>query len=133
MSKTHWSPVQTLWENSEFILSREAPPSGPESLLVLAPASDRPSPAAIRRLEYLHSLREKLDSAWFARPSAMGSQNGRPALLLEDPAGIVLEQRLDRPLELQLALRVGIGVASALGRLHSQSLIHRNLNRVMFS
>jgi len=34
----------------------------------------------------------------------MGSQNGRPALLLEDPGGIVLEQRLDRPLELPLAL-----------------------------
>jgi serine/threonine protein kinase len=58
----------------------------------------------------------------------MGSQNGRPALLLEDPGGVVLEQRLAQPLELQLALRVGIGVASALGRLHARGFIHRNLN-----
>jgi serine/threonine protein kinase len=47
---------------------------------------------------------------------------------VEDPGGIVLEQRLARPLELQLALRVGIGVASALGRLHARGFIHRNLN-----
>jgi serine/threonine protein kinase len=82
VSKTHWSPVQTLWEDSEFILSREAPPGGSESLLVL----------------------------------------------LEDPGGTVLEQRLDRPLELPLALRVGIGIASALGRFHALGFIHRNLN-----
>jgi len=128
VSKTHWSPVQTLWEDSEFILSREAPPGGSESLLVLAPASERPSPATVRRLEYLHSLRERLDSAWFARPLAIVSQDGRPALLLEDAGGTVLEQRLDRPLELPLALRVGIGIASALGRFHALGFIHRNLN-----
>jgi hypothetical protein len=58
VSKTDWSPVQKLWEDSDFILSREAPPSASESLLVLAPASERPSPATIRQLEYLHSLRE---------------------------------------------------------------------------
>jgi serine/threonine protein kinase len=128
MSKTDWSPVQKLWEDPDFILSREAPPGGSESLLLLAPTSEQPSPATIRRLEYLHSLREKLDSAWFARPLAIAWQNGRPALLLEDPGETVLEQRLGRPLELRLALRVGIGVASALGRLHALGFIHRNLN-----
>jgi serine/threonine protein kinase len=128
VSKTDCSPVQKLWEDSDFILSRDAPPGGSESRLVLAPASERPSPATIRQLEYLHSLRQKLDSAWFAWPLAIGSQNGRPALLLEDPGGIVLEQRLARPLEFQLALRIGIGVASALGRLHARGFIHRNLN-----
>src|SRR6202011_1931450 len=63
VNKTHWSPVHKLWEDSHFILSRETPPGGSESLLVLAPTSERPSPATIRQLEYLHSLREKLDSA----------------------------------------------------------------------
>ena len=128
MSKTDWSPVQKLWEDPDFILSREAPPSGSESLLLLAPTSEQPSPATIRRLEYLHSLREKLDSAWFARPLAIAWRNGRPALLLEDPGGIVLEQGLDRPLELPLALKIGIGIASALGRCHAVGFIHRNLN-----
>src|ERR1700757_4532696 len=61
VTKTHWSQVQKLWEDSDFILYREVPPGRSESLLVLAPASERPSPATIRQLEYLHSLRAKLD------------------------------------------------------------------------
>ena len=28
MSETHWFPVQKLWEDSDFILSRETPPGG---------------------------------------------------------------------------------------------------------
>ena len=126
--KRDWRPVQKLWEDADFVLSREAPPGGSESLLVLTPTSEPPSPAAIRLLEDLHSLHEKLDSAWFARPLAIAWRNGRPALLLEDPGGFVLEQCLDRPLELPLALKIGIGIASALGRCHAVGFIHRNLN-----
>ena len=115
MSKTDWSPVQKLWEKSDFILFREASPVGTESLLVLAPISERPSPVTIRRLEYLHSLREKLDPAFFTRPLAIVWQDGRPALLLEDPGGTVLEQ--SRPLMLKVALKLGIGVAPSRSRL----------------
>jgi serine/threonine protein kinase len=68
-----------------------------------------------------------VDSAWFARPTSVVWQNGRPALRLEDPGGTVLEKRLGRPLELQLALRLGIGLASALSRFHAVGLIHRKL------
>jgi hypothetical protein len=84
------------------------------------------SVATLRRLEYLHSFRDRLDSAWFARPTSVVWQNGRPALRLEDPGGTVLEKRLGRRLELQLALRLGIGLASALSRFHAQ-LRHTNL------
>jgi hypothetical protein len=90
MSETDWSPFQKLWEDDNFILSRAIPPSGSETRLVLMAASEQPSPATIRQLEYLNSLGAWLDSAWFARPLAIVSQNGRPALLLEDPGGIVL-------------------------------------------
>jgi predicted ATPase/signal transduction histidine kinase len=128
MSKTDWSPLQKLWEDGEFILSRGVTAGGSEPRLLLVPASDRPSPASIRQLEYLYSLRQKLDSAWFARPLAIGSQDERAALLLEDPGGVLLGQRLARPPELRLTLRIGIGIASALGCLHARGLIHRNLN-----
>ena len=128
MSKTNWSSLQKIWEDADFILSREATPGGSEPRLILAPTSERPSPAIIRRLEYLHSLRERLDSAWFARPTTVVWQNGRPVLLLEDPGGTVLEKRLGRPLELQLALRLGIGMASALSRFHAVGFIHRKLD-----
>jgi hypothetical protein len=128
MSTTDFVLLQKLWEDSEFILSREGSPGGSESRLVLTPISDRPSPATIRRLEYLHALRERLDPAFFTRPVAVAWQNGRPALWLEDPGGSLLEQRLGRPLKLKLALRLGIGIASLLGRFHGAGFIHRSLS-----
>ena len=85
--------------------------------MTLAPISERPSPVTIRRLEYLHSLREKLDPAFFTRPLAIVWQDGRPALLLKDPGGTVLEQRLSRPLKLKVALKLGIGIAPSRSRL----------------
>jgi PAS domain S-box-containing protein len=128
MSTSDFVLLQKLWEDSEFILSREASPGGSESRLVLAPISERPSPATIRRLEYLYSLREKLDPAFFARPLSIAWQDGRPVLRLEDPGGTLLEQRLGRPLKLKLALKLGIGIASVLGRLHAAGFIHGSLN-----
>jgi len=128
VSKTNWSSLHQIWEDADFILFREATPGGSGPRLILAPTSERPSPATIRRLEYLHSLRERLDSAWFARPTSVVWQNGRPALVLEDPGGTVLEKRLGRPLEVRLALRLGIGMASGLSRLHAVGFIHRKLD-----
>jgi serine/threonine protein kinase len=128
MSTTDFVLLEKLWEDSEFILSREGLPGGSESRLVLAPISERPSPATIRRLEYLHSLREKLDPAFFTRPLVIAWQNGRPALWLEDPGGTLLEQRLGRPLKLKSALKFGIGIASLLGRFHAAGFIHRSLS-----
>jgi hypothetical protein len=54
MSKTDWSPVQKLWENSDFILFREASPVGTESLLDSCPQNHRHNwskelPAAVSR------------------------------------------------------------------------------------
>ena len=69
-----------------------------------------------------------LDSTWFVRPGALISQNGQPALVLENSGGTVLERGLSSPLELQVVLRAGIGIASALGRFHARGFIHGSFN-----
>jgi serine/threonine protein kinase len=47
---------------------------------------------------------------------------------MEDPGGTPLARLLGRPWELPQFLRVAIGVAVALGRIHSRGLIHRDVN-----
>ena len=128
MSTTAFVLLQKLWESADFILFCGQSADGSEPVLILAPASERPSPAAIRGLEYLHSVRHRLDSAWFVRPVALVSQNGQPALVLENAIGTILEHRLGLPLELQVVLRAGIGIASALGSFHAHGFIHRNFH-----
>jgi serine/threonine protein kinase len=48
-------------------------------------------------------------------------------LLLYDPGGEVLESFLGRPLELTQFLRLAVGLAAVLGRLHGRDLIHKDI------
>src|SRR4029450_6307965 len=85
------------------------------SVLVLAPASQRPSPATLRKIEHEYALRHELDSAWAVRPLALSQQGGQTILTLEDPGGAPLEKCLSGRMETAQFLRVAIGLANALG------------------
>jgi predicted ATPase/signal transduction histidine kinase/GAF domain-containing protein len=125
MPKVSRSILEVLREDQEFVLSRVL--RHDERVLLLAPASEHPSPETIARLEYAYSLREELDPAWAARPLELTHHDGRPALLMEDPGGELLERRLGQPIELHEFLRIAVGLAVALGSLHARGLIHRDV------
>jgi GAF domain-containing protein len=65
--------LQTLWQSGDLILSRSTLADEETSVLVLAPASERPTPAIIARLEHEYSLRDELDSDWAVRPRTQES------------------------------------------------------------
>ncbi len=52
---------------------------------------------------------------------------GRYALLLDDPGGEVLARLVGRSWELPAFLRVAVGLATALGRLHERGLVHKDI------
>jgi serine/threonine protein kinase len=119
--------LETLWEDGDFVLSRSTLAGGQVPVLVLAPAWDRPAPEIIARLEHSYALREELDPFSVARPLRLVHHRGLPSLLLEDPGGNLLARLLGHPWESRQFLRVAIGVAVALGRLHARGLIHRDV------
>src|SRR3954468_13334482 len=120
--------LETLWEDVEFVLSRGVRRDGePSPFLVVAPASAQPSPGSLARLEHAYTLRNELDPAWAARPLRLVRDHGRPTLLLEDPGGEPLARLLGQPWEITSFLRVAIGLAAALGRLHERGLIHKDV------
>src|SRR5271166_6309770 len=120
--------LETLWKDGDLVLSRSTGPGDPAAVLVLAPASEQPAPGIIARLEQTYALREKLDPSSVAWPLRLVQHRGLPALLMEDPGGTPLARLLGRPWELPQFLRVAIGVAVALGRIHSRGLIHRDVS-----
>ena len=119
--------LETLWEDGEFVLSRGVLEGEPAPLLVVAPASAQPAPGSIARLEHAYSLRDEVDPTWAARPLRLVRDRGRATLLLEDPGGEPLARLLGRPWEITPFLRVAIGLAAALGRLHERRLIHKDV------
>src|SRR5262249_24800848 len=109
---------EPLWEDGDFVLSRSALADEGAPVLVLAPASERPTPAIIARLEQAYALREQVEPSSVARPLSLENESGLPTLLLEDPGGDLLATLLGQPWEVPQFLRVAIAVAAAVGQLH---------------
>src|ERR1700727_1868458 len=120
-----------LREGADFTLYRGRQHGNPSPVLVVALTGEQPSPQGIRRLEHEYSLVAELDPAWAARPLALTRHEGRTILVLQDPGGEPLDGILQRdqvqPLDLTRVLRIGIGFARALGQVHRQGFIHKDI------
>ena len=119
--------LETLREDGEFVLYRSRWKGDLPADLVLAPVLEHPSIGSLKRLEHEYSLRPELDSDWAARPLTLVRREGRPMLILEDPGGEPLDRLLGQPMELSRFLRFAVGLAAALGKLHQQGLIHKDI------
>src|ERR1700677_152056 len=119
---------ETLREDEEFALSRGRRDDGElPTILLVAPVSEHPVPAILERLQHEYALRTELDSEWAARPLRLARREGRSMLILEDPGGEPLDRLLGKPMELSRFLRFAVGLAAALGKLHQQGLVHKDI------
>ena len=120
-----------LRERADFILYRGRKNGHSSAVLAVALATAQESPQGLRRLEHEYSLAADLDPAWAATPLSLTRHQGRTVLILKDPGGEPLDQILERekgqPLDLTRFLRIAIGLASALGQVHRQGLIHKDI------
>src|ERR1700726_3466198 len=119
---------ETLREDEEFAFCRGRKDDGElPTVLLVAPGSEHPVPAILERLEHEYSLGEELDSDWAARPLTLVRREGRPLLILQDPGGEPLDRLLGQPMEITRFFRLACGLAVALGKLHQQGLIHKDI------
>jgi PAS domain S-box-containing protein len=119
--------LEALRKDEEFILYRGRSQADGPQVLLLSPAVDYPAPDSLKRLEHEHSFREELDPAWAVQPIAVVRHWDRTVLLLEDPGGVPLDQLLGRPWDLAFWLRLAIGLAVAIERLHQRGIIHKDI------
>jgi PAS domain S-box-containing protein len=120
--------VEPLREDHEFVLCRGRPKEeGAPSILLLVPASKRPAPESLKKLEREFSLRDELDAAWAVRPLALSQYNEQKVLVFENPGGEPLDLLIQGPMPLRQFLRFAIGLAAALRELHNRNLIHKDL------
>ena len=125
----HWSgyDLDPLREDADFGFYRGRRVDDAASVLLLIPAGDEPTPAALRRIEREYALRSDLDPDWAVRASAVERLGRQAILVLDDPGGVLLSELLNRARDLPWRLRVAIALAAAIGRLHARGIIHRDI------
>jgi PAS domain S-box-containing protein len=123
--------LELLREGGEFTLYRGRQRGNPSTVLAIAPFAEQPSPQSLRRLEHEYSLGAELDPAWAATPLELTRHEGRTILVLHDPGGEpldgILEQGCGQPPELTHLLRIAISLAKAVGQVHRQGIIHKDI------
>ncbi len=119
--------LRPLRKEAEFVFYRGWRDAAPSHVLVVAPVSEQPAPGTLSRLEDEYDLRNELHPAWAARPLALVRDKGHMALVLDDPGGEPLDRLLERPLELTPFLRIAIGLAGAVGKLHERDIVHKDI------
>ena len=121
---------QVLWEDGDRVFRRGwrlGDDGERNAVLVVAPATEHPSPSTLERLAHEYELRDALDAAWAARPLALSREGGRTALLLEDPGGEPLERLTGAPMDTGRFLGLAVGIVVALGKAHQRGLVHKDV------
>jgi PAS domain S-box-containing protein len=123
-------------ELSEYVFSvlREGEPKlyrgrrdGFEPILLVLPLGEHPEVESVRRLEREYALRAELDPCWAAQPLALERYRNRIVLVLKDPGGEPLDERLGRAMDISAFLRLSIGLAGALRQMHGRGFVHKDI------
>jgi PAS domain S-box-containing protein len=121
---------QVLWEDGERVFCRGlrvGEEGNRSAVLVVLSAAEHPSRSSLDRLAHEYALKDELDGAWAVRPLELTSDGARPVLVLEDTGGEALQRLLGAPMDVGGFLRLAIGIATVLGKLHQRGLVHKDI------
>ncbi|MBV8662951.1 MAG: AAA family ATPase, partial [Hyphomicrobiales bacterium] len=118
------------WKDGERDFCRgsyKGPDGNLVAVLAVRPSSEHPHPAVIDRLAHEYGWKDELDRAWAAPPLDFGQEGGRAVLVLADPGGGPLAELIGAPMGVASFLRLAIGIATAVGKLHERGLVHKDI------
>jgi PAS domain S-box-containing protein len=118
---------EKLREDAEGTLFRGRRIGDGQAVLFVTSVAEHPTSEWLVRLEREYVLREDLELPWAARLLALVRLEGRMVLLLEDPGGRPLDVFPARRFSVGESLRLALGIAASLSRVHAKGLLHQGI------
>jgi len=122
-----YSIGEKLRDDADGTLFRGRRSADAQAVLFLTSILEHPTSEWLERLEREYGLREELELPWAARPLALVRTEGRRILLLADPGGMPLNGFPGRHFPIAESLRLAVGIAASLARLHAEGLLHKDI------
>jgi predicted ATPase/signal transduction histidine kinase/GAF domain-containing protein len=121
--------VQVLSQERDILLRRirRQGDGDPSTSITVIAASERPLSNSLNGLTHEYELAEYLDPNWALRPIELAQEHGQAILILEDPGGELLSQRLGAPMEVERFLHLAIGITAAVSKMHQRGLVHKDI------
>ena len=104
--------LEAVWEDGEFVLSRGVREGEPSPLLVMAPASARPAPGSLARLEHAFVAAGRAGPRLVGSALEAGARPGAAHAGARGPRRRAPVRLLGQPWEITSLLRVAIGLAA---------------------
>src|SRR5260370_22538755 len=121
---------EVLWEDADRLFCRRwrtCSNGDRQSVLVVLPVAEHPTPGSLNRLTHEYEIKDDLDDAWAARPLELVRERGQAILLLKDPGGEPLDRLIGVPMDIGIFLRLAVALSAAICRLHERGLLHKDI------
>jgi histidine kinase len=118
---------ETLAQSPSSLVCRALRQRDGRAVVIKSLAREYPSPREVGRLELEHRVLQQLDHPSVIRALALERDQDRSALVLEDFGGLDLPSQLSGEMPLDLFFTIALPLARALGHIHAQNIIHKDV------
>ena len=119
--------AETLHESGGTTMYRAVSCADRRSVILKVVDPRRCAPRALDRQRREYEVGRTLDLATVARPLALDTHQGMPALIVEDSGGQPLDRVGPLPMGTERFLEIAVRVAGAVEDLHRGGIVHRDL------
>ncbi|MCT7983854.1 AAA family ATPase [Laspinema sp. A4] len=124
----HYEFLETLHRGGKTVIYRAQNPVDGSKAIVKTLKSEYPSLADITRLRHEYQILENLQINTIIQPISLEPYKNGWALVLEDTGAIALNQWLEsHSLSLVKFLEIATALVDAVGELHHQNIIHKDI------
>ena len=122
--------IETIYEGTTTLVYRAYRELDQALVIIKTLTAEYPTLEQLSRLKHEYKLLQSLDIEGIAQPLALLNYKNGLALILPDLGGESLRKllNLQKVIELSKFLPISIQIASILGKLHQNNIIHKDIN-----